>query len=346
MKAIFPSSVGQYETLRMTIQRKQSELTRAQIEVSSGRHADMGLALGTELSRVVDLRGLADELDAITASNGIAGTRLDMMQSSLSAAGELAQDFFASLTAARQSGGDRGLLVEDAKARLGALIGIMSASSNGAYLFSGTSMDTPPLLDYLADPPGPARQDVSAAFQSILPPSLDPADITAADMSSYLQSTFASLFDDAGWKARFSGADDGAWVNRISTSETITTSVSANTPAVRNLVQALVATIDTDISNLNADAFEAFMSHVSNLTATVSADMASASSQVGIAQERLAKASERITLQRSALERDVGSLEGVDPYEAATRLTSLMNALEATYQVTSRLQNFSLLNYL
>ena len=40
------------------------------------------------------------------------------------------------------------------------------------------------------------------------------------------------------------------------------------------------------------------------------------------------------------------SLEGVDPYEAATRLSSLQTQLEATYAVTSRLSRLSFLNFM
>lgn len=346
MKAIFSSSIAQFETMRLTIERRQRELQRAEIEVSTGRHADVGTALGSELSGVIDMRALSGELDAILQSNGVVRTRLETSQSALGSIGELAEGFFAALTAARQGGGDRTILVADAKARLGALVELMSASSGGVYVFSGTRIDTPPLVDYLAEPMSGARADVQAAFQGALPPSLDAGDITAADMKTYLDTTFAGLFDDAGWAARFSSAGDAVLVDRIAPSETAATSLSANEPVFRKLVMALVATMDSDIGNLNAEAYETFMAHVGELVGGVSAGIARAQSRLGIVEERLAKASERITIERSALERGIGEAEGVDAYEAATRLTSMMNALEASYSVTARLQGLSLLNYL
>ena len=40
------------------------------------------------------------------------------------------------------------------------------------------------------------------------------------------------------------------------------------------------------------------------------------------------------------------ALEGVDPYEAATRLSQLETQLQSSYAVTARLMNLSLLNFL
>ena len=40
------------------------------------------------------------------------------------------------------------------------------------------------------------------------------------------------------------------------------------------------------------------------------------------------------------------NLEGVDQYDAATRLTQLQNQLESSFAVTARLSRLSFLNYL
>ena len=39
-------------------------------------------------------------------------------------------------------------------------------------------------------------------------------------------------------------------------------------------------------------------------------------------------------------------MEGVDPYEAATRLSALETQLQASYAVTARLSRMSFLNFL
>ena len=40
------------------------------------------------------------------------------------------------------------------------------------------------------------------------------------------------------------------------------------------------------------------------------------------------------------------NLEGVDQYDAATRLTQLQNQLDSSFAVTARLSRLSFLNYL
>ena len=42
----------------------------------------------------------------------------------------------------------------------------------------------------------------------------------------------------------------------------------------------------------------------------------------------------------------IGALEAVDPYEASTRVSTLMTQIETSYALTARIQRLSLLNYL
>lgn len=344
MRAIFPSSLAQTELMRLTIQRRQTELARAEIEASSGRHSDMGRALRVELASAFDMRTVGAELEALKQTGDSAAVRLGQTQSALGAIAELADGFFASLLTARQSGGDRGLLIDDARSRLASLTQLLGASSDGIYLFSGQRSDVAPLGDYLKEPVASPRTVVQAAFSAAFPGSI--SDISPADMTAYLDTTFAGLFSDASWSSLFSSAHDSALVSRIGRNDVVETSVTANEPSIRAIYQALVATIDTGIDDLSADAFDAFADKVSALAGGGSSEIARLQSRVGIVQERLAKASERISYERSVIEQRVDKLEGVDAFEVAVRLNSTADALEASYAVTARLQGFSLLKYL
>ena len=42
----------------------------------------------------------------------------------------------------------------------------------------------------------------------------------------------------------------------------------------------------------------------------------------------------------------IGALEGVDPYEASSRLSTLLTQVETAYAMTARIQQLTLLNYL
>jgi flagellar hook-associated protein 3 FlgL len=68
--------------------------------------------------------------------------------------------------------------------------------------------------------------------------------------------------------------------------------------------------------------------------------------KLGMVQGRVTKANERMSLQIDILSAHIGTLEGVDPYEASTRVTALTTQVETAYALTARLQQLSLLNYL
>lgn len=331
-----------------SIARSQVRLSEIGEEVSTGRHADVGRTLGSGISQDLDLRGEAADLGSLQSSNGIVGTRLSQIQSAMSQITSLADGFMSSLLAMKQGGGDHAILEADAKGRLATLRDILSTSSGGAYLLGGTNVSVPPLNDYLATPPAGGKVAVDAAFAGAFGMSqADPAvaSISGAQMESYLEGAFGALFADPGWQA-FSTADDLAVTNRISPGEVVESSVSANAKGIRDLMKSLVAVVGSGTSQLNADAFSALMSKLINVTGTVSANLSGIQAAVGVSQERLAKANDRIVLQMNYLERQIGNLENVDTAKASIDLNAVSQQLQASYTITLRLQNLSLLNYL
>lgn len=349
MKAEFVSSLVLRETSRSAVARGQSQLAKAEVEVSTGRHADVGLALGSGVSRLIDTRQLAVELDAIAAGNDVVSARFATTQSALSSMVDLAQGFFDTLVTSRQTGSDRATLIEEARSRLGSLVALASATSNGAHVFSGINSAVPPIADYLAEPPGAARTAVHSAFVAefgFTPDDPAAATITGAQMDAYLSAGFDALFDDPAWSASFSAASDTALRDRIAPQDSITSPVTANGDGIRSLMKALVAVIDSGTADLNAEAFDNLASRITTDAGDAIQDLLRAQSELGVAQERLAKASERISIERSLIEETIGRAEGVDSYEAAIRLTTLTTQLEASYAVTARMQQLSLLNYL
>lgn len=341
MDATFPSTLAQSDVLRLAVIRGQRELAHAQIEASTGRLADVPGELGHEVSISLDLRSHVGELEQLSKGIGAAATRLEQMQGALTAARDIADGFFANLLAARQAGGDRTLLVEDARSRLETLTQLLNTTSDGIYLFSGRRSDTPAFGDYMT---GAGRVQVQAAFATAFP--IAPGAIPKAGMEAYLDTTFAALFADPSWTTFFSQADDTGMATQLGVGLTVDVPVTANDGSIRRLYQALVATLDSSLEDLNDETFAAFVDRISQTTATAAADIAGAQSSLGVTQERLAKASERMDGERSLMEQRIAQLEGVDTFEAATRLNTIVNALEASYSVTARLQNFSLLKYL
>jgi flagellar hook-associated protein 3 FlgL len=68
--------------------------------------------------------------------------------------------------------------------------------------------------------------------------------------------------------------------------------------------------------------------------------------ETGITEKRVADASQRIKLQSDLFERQILDLEGVDPYEASTRVADLLSHIETSYALTARIQQLSFLRFL
>jgi flagellar hook-associated protein 3 FlgL len=349
MSVGFVSTLAARETLRLSIGNTQALVDRASSEVSSGRHYDVGLALGRNIGRALDLRQISGEIETLRSTNAIATSRLQSTQEALSGLSELADGLFSSATNAIGGGIKRSLFVEDARSKLQTLNALLATTEGGAHLFSGTNSSLAPLSDYLASPSGAARTAVVGAFSSAFgfaPDDPRTAAIAPADLAKYLDGPFAGLLADPQWSTTFSFADDQPVRLRIAQSEVIEASVSANASGIRRLVGALVAVIDTGTENLDGASFALLVARVAESAATAATELADSRSQIGIAQERIATANDRLAVQARLIEKGIGRLEGVDATEATTNLMQLTTRLETTYAMTARLQKLSLLAYL
>lgn len=349
MKADTISTLAGREILRTAMARNQTRLNDTLKEFSTGRHADVGRALGGGISSVIDMRGISKELEGLTATNSMVGHRLTQIQSSLGGVYSLARGLVETGLSVRQNGSDPTILVADAKARLASVTGLLSSTADGAYVFSGTNTSSSPIDNYLSEPPGPARSAVIAAFATEFgfPPD-DPqaVNITPAQMQAYLDGPFSALFDDPAWGATFSNATDDVMRDRISPREEIDSSASVNDPGIRKVFFALTLAVDGGFENLNAETRALVSDRIVKSADESSYDVVRNQAKVGIGQERLAQANERISIEKQAVVKRIGSAEGVDAFEVAERLSLLMTRIESSYAVTARMQQLSLLNYL
>jgi len=348
VKTTFTSTAAMTEATRLSMARLQTQLVDAQQEVSTGRHADVGIALGSRAGQTVSLRQEQTRLQAMMDSNGLVATRLDATQSALASIAEGAQALISQLAAAPNAS-IQNILQGEAKSALAALIGSLNTHVNGAYLFAGINADVKPVTDYYQAPTAPNRQAVANAFSTAFGfPQTDPqvAGISASAMETFLDTGFDGLFADAGWKAAWSSASDQNVRSRISTSELIDTSVNANDEAFRKLASAYTMLADLGTTDLNNAAFQKVVSKATVLVSEAVHGLTALQVELGNAQSRVTKANERMAIQSDIMTTHIGALEGVDPYEASSRLSSLMTQVETAYAMTARIQKLSLLNYL
>ncbi|HWB45945.1 MAG TPA: flagellar hook-associated family protein [Hyphomicrobiaceae bacterium] len=349
MKTTFISTSAISEATRVSLIKLQTQLATAQKEVSTGRYADMGVSLGYKTGQTVSLRQEQNRLTTITETNSVVATRLDSTQSALTSLVGDAQNFLGQLLGARDAPTGPQVVQKQAQTSLSAFADMLNTSIDGAYLFAGINADVKPISQYDQTPPSPAKQAVDNAFFATFGITQnDPAvaNISASAMQNFLDTTFAGLFQDPAWTTNWSSASDQNIRSRISTSELIETSTNTNESAFRQLAQAYTMVADLGTQNLNQGAFQAVVDTATKIAAQGIQGLTELQSNLGTAQQRVEDANGRMSIQKDILTNHISSMEDVDPYEASTRVNTLMTQIETAYAMTARIQQLSLLNYL
>jgi len=350
MKTSFISSSALSEATRLSLSKLQARLADAQKEVSTGRHVDIGRAIGHSAGQTVSLRHEHARLQTIIDTNGLAATRLDATQAALTSLTDSARSFLDQLVASRNNA-DMGPQVMQAQARTGltAYTTTLNTSVNGAYLFAGINADVKPIADYDQTPPAANKQAVANAFMTAFGISQsDPgvANISTAAMQTFLDGPFAGLFDPAAWSATWSSASDQNVQSRIATSELIETSVNANADPIRRIASVFTMVADLGLEDISDGAYHAIVDTASRTLSQAIGDLTVLRANLGTSQERVTRANERMSIQIDIMTEHISALEGVDTYEASTRVADLLTQVETAYAMTARIHKLSILNYL
>lgn len=349
MKTTFISTSSISAATRQSLMKVQQQLADAQKEMVTGRYADVGQVLGYKTGQSISLRQEHTRLTTIVETNSTVATRMEATQATLQTMADNAQSFIETLLASRMGDTNVGVLQADAQSSLDAFIDSMNTAFNGSYLFGGVNSDVAPITDYYSNPTSVSRQGVENAFVAAFGfDQSNPAvnTITAADMQNFLDTAFADLFNDPSWSTDWSSASSQNVRNRISTSELIETSVNANEDAFRKLAKAYTMIADLGTQNLDSNAYQTIVDQALKDVTDAVQQIADLQSQLGVSQERVSNASERMSIQIDYLTKQVTTLEGVDPNEAATRVNSLVTQMETSYALTARIMGLSILDYI
>lgn len=349
MKTTFISTSAISAATRSSLMKVQQELAEAEKEMTTSRLADVGKSLGFRTSQAISLRQEHSRLTTIIETNTTVSTRLKATQSTLQNLVDNAQDFVGQLLGSRIGGANALGVQTEAESRLEGFLDTVNTSFGDGYLFAGVNSDVKPITEYFGTPTPASRQGVANAFLADFGiTQSDPAvqNISAADMQTFLDTTFADLFNDPSWSADWSSASSQNMRNRISTSELIETSTNANEAAFRKLAKAYTMVADLGVENLSQPAFEAVVDQAIRDVNEAIQDLSELQSKLGVAQQRVSDASERMSLQLDIMTTQVNSLEAVDPNEAATRVSALLTQIETSYALTARIMGLSILDYL
>lgn len=347
MKSTFVSSYAVSQALRLSLLRAQSELTKATKEAATSRVADVGLALGSRASRSISFAREMERLQGIVDTNRLAASRLSTTQTGLEQIGVSGQTFLSTIMASINGNAGKTVALADAKSMLQSLTSILNTTYNGEHIFAGINTDVQPINDFEAAG-SPNRAAFDAAFLTHFGFSQSApaaAGITTAQMDAFLTAV-EPQFLGPGWQGTWSNATDDGITSRISLNETIQTSVSANESPMRKLAMATATIIATFDSNVGDDARRSVLNKAAALVGDALAELGALGGRTGIIENRVKNATDRLNMQSDILELSIQDLEGVDPYEASTRVAAMTQQIETSYALTARIQELSLLKYL
>jgi flagellar hook-associated protein 3 FlgL len=330
----------------VSITRLQEELARKQQELSTGQIADAGADLGLVTSHLAAMRQQANAMEALGRSNGLLANRLTLMQESMSSAIDLGSETLKQYIANAGTSVSPRQMGELARSALGSFDAIANATYRGDFIFSGINTDMAAIGDYFA-PGSPARAAFNTTFQTHFGfPVTDPAvaSIDSAAMEAFIDGPYSALFSGPDWEASFSGASDRFVRAKYTLTQSIEVPAAAGDESFRQFMAGLVLAAELGEQDISTGVRDTIAGKSATMLSEAVAGMARLQGTLGIAEERIAEAGERMQVQTGVLKNGISGLVGVDEYEVAVSINDLMISLEASYSVTARLYGLSLLN--
>lgn len=348
MKTSFISTSTLSQSTRYQITRMQADLVKAEKEVVTQRVADTGIHLGGRTGQAVALERDVARLKGIIDTNGLAAARMTSTQDGLKSLSDIASNLLSTLTAAAGGSVEGTIVRTEALGSIASMTSILNASLNGEYLFAGVNTDVKPIAEFGATG-SPARAAMENAFTTHFGFShTDPqaAGISATDLSDFLTNVLEPQFMGSDWSTNWSGASDQTIVSRITLNDTENTSISANENGVKRMALAAAAVGVFFEGAISTGARAAVAKYSASVMGQATADLAQAQARLGVVEQRVISAKERLSMQVDVFKGTLNDLVGIDPYEASSRVSNLLTQIETSYTLTSRIRQLSLVRFL
>ncbi|MBV9290680.1 MAG: flagellar hook-associated family protein [Hyphomicrobiales bacterium] len=349
MSADSVSSFYLANSLILPVTQAQAQLATAVAEESTGQYANLGLQLGDQSGFELSLKEQVQQLEALTAGNSLVSTNLATTQDALKSIASTAQ-FTVGDLASWTPGYDSGAALQTmGQSALQGLIASANTTSGDVYVFGGINSSVAPLADYYSSPTSSAKSAVDQAFQTafgVLPSDPTAASITASQMQSFLSGPFAALFSGASWTSLWSSASSTNTSSEIAPGQTATTSMNANDPSFQDLARAYTMLSEFGGSQLSLSAQQAVASAATSLITQGQRSLTNAQAALGASQSAVTDANSNMSSQLTILQQQINSLDDVNQEATAAQITSLTNQIQMAYELTSRLHQLNLAQYL
>jgi flagellar hook-associated protein 3 FlgL len=346
MRLSHVSSQSISSALRLAVSAKQRQMINAQKEVVTGQFSDAAMTLGVKNGKRVSLTREAERIASIVETNNLVTARLNITQDSIGQIDKALDQLSETLMTAVSGSADSAVVTSAAKTALADMTGLLNTSHDDGFVFAGVNTDAEPISDYQS---GGASAAVNAAFQTWFgfpKTDLQAGFITAAQMDTFIAIGVEPLFLGSGWNGQLSSASADPVMSRITLSESTASSITANETGFRKALYAAALATEFFDGALGAAAKSAVALKAVSMSGEGKAELAALQGKVGFIEGRVSDAQARLEVQSDHLSTLASDMAAVDPYEASTRLTSILSQIETSYAITARIQDLSLMRFL
>jgi len=332
-------------------------IMKAEAEVATGRHQDPFAALGARSMEAMSARAVYERTEGRIESNTFLQNRLDLMATALGNMREAAQEVLTATITNTDASSSRPQYLKDmAKDAYDTIVSFLNSSYNGKSLFAGVDSDRAPMNSW-GNADGTTGLSPSDVMASIVGGGITNA-ADAATKLAEVDAVFNGTPTDPNHaydETFFNGTPltDGLgnpnprMTAQIDESLDINYGVQGNDPGFRDLMRGLAMLASGDPAQIgDDDAYEAWVQGAAAALGSGVNSVLNAETRTGTMQKLVEDANDRMSGKVEVLSLHISELEAVDPYEAATRLTSIQTQLQASYAVTARLMQLSYLNFM
>lgn len=358
-----PDLIANVSTLQASLTRQRSiarlttEMNQAETEVSTGMRADIFRDLGERATESVVLRSRIDRTENFLTSNELLSGRLEVTALGLSGIRSAAEDFLALAVGNRDApGGTVQELKSSARSAIEQIVSQANQRFQGVSVFAGIDSDADTLQAWGSENAGTglSPRDVLAGIVGQGPADATEAQAMVDEIAAVFDGThadpgrrFGSTFYN-GTPAQLPDGSTPARVEaRIDEGVTLNYGIQANDAPIRKVLQGLsmIAAVDPALIE-DEGAYSTYMSAAVDALSSGANGLIDTTGRLGNQQAMLERTMTAQEDRVSVYESRVLALESVDPYEAASRVSTLQSQLQASYAVTSRLANLSILNFM
>ncbi|PHR57704.1 MAG: hypothetical protein COA43_11875 [Robiginitomaculum sp.] len=328
------------DLLSFNRQTRQNSDIKARLEITSqeavtGFRADPTAAMNGDIGGALLLQKALDDIEQDKRINTITSSRLGLMGSILTSARSAISDVGTQGLIAVATGNSFALdaAADTAEANLRNVFSLFNSAQGSRKLFAGEATDTLPLTSV---------DTLLTDIRAIISGSPTPASVESA-LETYFNDPSGGFATNI-----YQGGDKNAAPSILADGSRIEFTIRADNQAIKDTLRGLALLTLTRESghDITSPEYEALYSQGTTLVEKGKSNMIKLESEIGISESLIEKIDTHQRSEKLVLSTAITGLIGRDQYEAATELQLLEAQLEASYLITSRLSNLSLLNFI